>query len=134
MHSSKTMNRTTRKVDEKENNICCLCLCAAGQRDHVHPMLRMIFKLYWMPICDTCEHALYVKQRYFIAWYRRRWLRRNGRMKSYNFWKIDVDGYLWGHSWPENFYRYNPRDSTMELAVRFWRKTGQIIWDYEKLN
>ena len=59
---------------------------------------------------------------------------KNGRMTSYNIWKIDVDGYLWGHSWPENFYRYNPRDSTMELAVRFWRKTGQIIWDYEKLN
>ena len=162
----KTKKKTRRKVakvhDEKkeENNnnntiICCLCLCvcaaAAGGRGrgggggrhwrfhNVHPMLRMIFKLYRMPVCDTCEHALCVKQRYFIASYRRRWLRRKkngGRMTSYNIWEIDVDAYLWGgYSWSkENFYRYYPRDRTMELAVRLWRMTGQIIWDYEKLN
>ena len=60
------------KAVSQRETICCLCL---GTHDGggVHPLLRMIYKLYWMSICDTCEHVLNVKQHYFPSRFSRKW-------------------------------------------------------------
>ena len=93
---------------------CCLCLNNDRERGGLHPLLRMIYKLYWMPICTTCEHMLNVKQHYFEPLFRRRRRRKNGRMESLNSWDIDVDGYRYGN-YPEKFYSWrNPRDITIK--------------------